>query len=364
MTDLLPIVKPYLPPKEELIPALTKVLYSGYIAQGAEVEQFESGLKEYFGVSNILSLNSGTAALHLALILAGVKSGDEVISTPLTAEPTNTTIAQTGARIVWADVEEDTGLICPNSVRKIITSKTKAIMVVHYAGMVADLNRLYEISHSFGIPIIEDCAHAFGAKFKGQLLGYYSDYAIYSFQAIKHFTTIDGGALITKSKDDYHRAKKLRWFGLDKTIPRLKNDITEIGFKYNMNDINALIGNIQLRHLENNVEKYKSNGHFFDSEINGLSYISKIQHHQNTECAYWLYTARVERRTDFINYMRSHGIDCSMVHLRNDRHSVFSHEMSLVNLNAFYSSYVHWGCGWWIEDQHRQKIVELIKKGW
>ena len=190
---MIPIVKPFIPPKEVLMPALEKTIYSGYIAQGQKVEDFEFKLGQYFENKNILTVNSGTSALHLSLILANVGPGDEVISTALTAEPTNTSIAQTGAKVVWADTEALTGLICPKSVEKLITNKTKAIMIVHYAGMVANLNEFYRIREKYTIPIIEDCAHAFGAEYKGKKLGYYSDFAIYSFQAIKHLTTIDGG---------------------------------------------------------------------------------------------------------------------------------------------------------------------------
>ena len=196
---MIPIVSPFIPPRQVLMPALEKVIYSGYIAQGEQVEKFESKLGDYFENKKILTVNSGTSALHLSLILANVGTGDEVISTALTAEPTNTAIAQTGASVIWADTEPLTGLICPKSVEKLITNKTKAIMIVHYAGMVANLNEFYSIREKYNIPIIEDCAHAFGAEYKGKKLGYYSDFAIYSFQAIKHLTTIDGGLLVLKT---------------------------------------------------------------------------------------------------------------------------------------------------------------------
>ena len=142
---MIPIVSPFIPPRQVLMPALEKVIYSGYIAQGEQVEKFESKLGDYFENKNILTVNSGTSALHLSLILANVGPGDEVISTALTAEPTNTAIAQTGASVIWADTEPLTGLICPKSVERLITKKTKVIMIVHYAGMVANLNEFYSI---------------------------------------------------------------------------------------------------------------------------------------------------------------------------------------------------------------------------
>ena len=234
-------------------------------------------------------------------------------------------------------------------------------MVVHYAGMVANLNEFYNIRDKYNIPIIEDCAHAFASEYKDKKLGYYSDFAIYSFQAIKHLTTIDGGLLIIKKSSDYNRGKKLRWFGLDKTIPRLQNDITEAGFKYHMNDVNATFGLIQLNFLKENVNKYIENGYSFDQELKDIDGIEIIKYH-DTKPSYWLYTAIVDRRDDFIEYMKSNDVMCTPLHLRNDRHSIFEDGFNLIKLESFYSRFIHWGCGWWLSQDDRIKIVDLIKK--
>ena len=239
---MIPLVKPYFPPREELMPALEEIIYSGYVATGQPVYDFEDKFKAYIGNPNIISVHSGTDALHLAYILAGIKAGDEVISTPMTAEPTNTTIAMVGAKVVWGDVDPQNGLLDPNSVRSLITEKTKAIVLVHYAGMVCDMDEFYKISKEFNIPIIEDVAHAMGSKYNGKIVGNYSDYTIYSLQAIKHMTTVDGGFLAMKDGLQLERAKRLRWFGLSKDKSRLENDITEVGYKYAMNNVNATIG--------------------------------------------------------------------------------------------------------------------------
>ena len=168
---MISLVKPFIPPKNELMPKLEKILYSGYIAEGETVAEFEQKLSELLGNPYCLTVNSGTAALHIALTLIGVGAEDEVISTALTAEPTNTTAALTGAKVVFADVERETGLISPEAIEKCISEKTKAIMVVHYAGMVCDMNRINAISEKYKIPVIEDAAHAFMSKFKGEYIG-------------------------------------------------------------------------------------------------------------------------------------------------------------------------------------------------
>ncbi|MFM7858480.1 MAG: DegT/DnrJ/EryC1/StrS family aminotransferase, partial [Flammeovirgaceae bacterium] len=159
---MIPLVKPFVAPPEDLMPALKEVLYSGYIAEGEKVKYFEQMFGSYVDNPYCLALNSGTAALHIALILAGVKSEDEVISTAMTAEPTNIAIMQAGAKIVWADVDPSNGLISAESIRTRISKKTKAIMIVHYAGMVAELDEIQKVANEFNLPIIEDAAHALG----------------------------------------------------------------------------------------------------------------------------------------------------------------------------------------------------------
>lgn len=362
---MIPLVKPFIPPRDELMPRLEKILYSGYIAEGEAVAEFEQKLSELLANPYCLTVNSGTAALHIALRLIGVGSEDEVISTALTAEPTNTTIALTGARVVFADVDIATGLISPESIEKCITEKTKAIMVVHYAGMVCDMNRINEISRKYDLPVIEDAAHAFMSKFKGEYIGNSSPYTCFSFQAIKHITTVDGGLLCLKNEEEYNRAKKLRWFGLDKKIPRLECNITEAGFKYHMNNVMAAIGLVQLNYIKENVMGYIENGKYYDQHLKNTPGVTLIPYYENTEPSYWLYTIKVDRREDFIKMMSKNSVLASPLHLRNDRHSLFKAPAGKTpNLDTFYESFVHIPCGWWVSDTDREQIVKLIKKGW
>lgn len=213
---MIPLVKPYIAPTEEMMPAVEKILYSGYIAESEAVWDFQEQFGKFIGNKNVLMVNSGTAALHLALLVLNVGPGDEVISTPMTSEPTNTTIALTGAKIVWGDVDPNTGLLDPSSVREKITDKTKAIMLVHYAGMVCNMDEFNKISEEYSIPIIEDAAHALGSKYNGEIIGSNSRFTCFSFQAIKQMTTVDGGAISFTNMDDVTPARKLRWFGLNK----------------------------------------------------------------------------------------------------------------------------------------------------
>lgn len=362
---MLPLVKPYISPRDELMPEIERVLYSNYIAEGEAAWKFEESLREYLGNPNTLAVQSGTAALHLAMLQLNIGFGDEVISTPMTSEPTNTTIAITGAKVVWADVDPNTGLLDPKSVREKITEKTKAIMLVHYAGMVCDMDEFNKLSKETGIPIIEDAAHALGAKYNGKIIGSNSRFTCFSFQAIKQMTTVDGGAIAFNNPDDVTPVRKLRWFGLDKKVSRLENDISRAGYKYGINNLTGIIGQIQLKHTPEILDMYISNGKFYDKALNGIPGITLVPYYPNTEPSYWLYTMKVEKRDDFMKMMESAGVTASPLHHRSDTHSVFAEsKCELPNMDQWYKSFVHIPCGWWVDEETRKKIVKTIKKGW
>jgi perosamine synthetase len=362
---MLPLIKTYIPPREILMPKIEEVLYSGYIAQGEIVENFERKFEEFIGSGHTLSLNSGTAALHIALILAGVKEGDEVISTAMTAEPTNVAIKMVGARVRWADIDYETGNISPKAIENAINEKTKAIIVVDYAGTPVNVKSIQEISLKYNIPVIEDAAHALGATYNGKKTGNHFPFTVFSFQAIKHLTTIDGGALQIQDKELYEKGKLIRWFGLDKKLTRLENDIQIQGYKYHMNNVNATIGLIQLDTIEELLQQYRTIGKYLDLKLNGLPGLETVVHYFNSESSYWLYTLKVDRRDDFIKMMANNGFMASEIHKRNDLHTYLNdYSTSMPNLDKFYSRLVHIPCGWWVTTEDCDKMIEIIKKGW
>lgn len=362
---MIPLVKTSLPPPRVLMPKLEKVLYSGYVAQGDTVELFEREFEKYIGCGHTLSLNSGTAALHIALILAGVGEGDEVISTPLTAEPTNVAIKMVGAKIKWADIDIKTGNISPDAIEKTITPKTKAIIVVDYAGIPVDVKRIKEISQKHGVPVIEDAAHALGATYEGKKTGNHFPFTVYSFQAIKHLTTIDGGALQILDDNLYEKGKLIRWFGLDKNLTRMENNISLQGYKYHMNNVNATIGLAQLEDIGKLIQRYIDNGKYLDKSLRGIDGVELLEYYPNSEPSYWLYTLKVKNRTRFIQKMANNGVMASELHKRNDNH-VFLNDfpVSLPNLDEFYKEMVHIPCGWWVTEQDCDKMISIIKSGW
>lgn len=359
-----PLVKVALPNQEQLMPALTKVLYSGMIAEGEAVYEFERQFATHFGLSNVLAMSSGTAALHAALTLAGVEQGDEVISTPMTAEPTNTSVLYCGGKVIWADVDPATGNMDPDSVRKKITPKTKAILCVHYAGYPVRLRELREIADANGISLIEDCAHALGAQYNGQHVGCIGHYAIFSFQAIKHMTTVDGGALVMSDASQMTDAKRFRWFGMLKGVPRTEVDIHSVGYKYNMNNVNATIGLAQLPVIDDVLSRHIKNGKYYDSEFSSVQGIDFSVCEEIAKPSYWLYTLLSDRSADLEKAFTAAGVVASKLHRPNNFHTIFnSMNDDLPGLRRFYDRLLHIPCGWWVTDEERERIVDIAKKG-
>ena len=346
---------------------LLEVLHSGFIGQGSKVDQFEKDLGDYFGNKKVITVNAGTSAIQLALRLANVGYGDEVISSPMTCTATNMPILAAGAKIVWADVDKETGLIDPKSIEEKITKKTKAIIMVHFGGIPCQIDEINRIAREYGIKTIEDAAHAFGSEYNGKKIGNHSDFVIFSFQAIKHITTIDGGLLFCKDSNDFQRGVLLRWFGIDiksnRKDFRCEDDILEYGYKFHMNDISAVIGIEQLKYADQIVSKHLSNQKFYDEEIQGIVGVRTITKPSNVISSCWIYTLHVEKRDLFIEYMDSQGIMTSRVHERNDIHTAFKEsKASLPNLDIFNLTQVSIPVGWWINDEDREYIVKKIKE--
>jgi perosamine synthetase len=362
---VIPLFKVFLAPEGELMPRLRDVLYSGQISEGAPVYEFERKFSAFVGLPNTLSFYSGTAALHAALILAGIKTGDEVISTPMTAEPTNMAIRHAGGEIVWADVDPANGNLTAAAISERITPRTRALMVVHYGGIPAPMDDIREIAGGAGIRVIEDAAHALGARYGDLPIGGISEYTMFSLQAIKHMTTVDGGMLACKDPGDLPRGRTLRWFGIDRQASRTEVDVNSVGYKYHMNNVNATIGLVQLDHIAPVVERHIANGRFFDAALREITGLDLCRWDEKAQPSYWFYTVLAERRDDLSRYLTEHCIGNSLAHKRNDLHSVFaSSRRELPGLDSFYSRMLHIPCGWWVSDENREFIADTIRQGW
>lgn len=365
MSESIPLFKVFLAPPERLMPTLQQMLYGGQISIGPPVGEFEQAFSDLVEIPNPVAVSSGTAALHLSLILAGIEDGEEVITTALTAEPTNVAIRQAGGKVVWGDVDPRNGNLDPASVAERIGPRTRAIMVVHYGGIPADTVALRRLADENGLKLIEDSAHAIGARVEGKHVGALADYAMYSFQAIKHLTTVDGGMLCCRAPEESRRAKVIRWFGMDRDAARTEVDIRELGFKYNMNNVTATIGLVQLEYIRGVIERHVVNGRYFDEALSGIAGLDLCEWRPEAEPSYWFYTVLTDRRDDLARKLGEAGIGASTVHRRNDHHSFFaSSAAELPALDSFYARMLHIPCGWWVGDEERDHIVQTIRSGW
>ena len=361
----IPLFKVSMP--ESVLAPLNATLMSGYIGQGPRVEEFEKALAPWFDNENVLTLNSGTSALMLALRLANVGFGDEVISTAMTCTATNEPILAMGARIVWADINPNDGNIDAMDVERKITPKTKAIIGVHWGGYPCDMDELNRIGKKYNIKVIEDAAHAFGALYKGRKVGSMSDFTTFSFQAIKHMTTIDGGALVCRDTEDYKRGKLLRWYGIDREGERkdfrCEEDVLEYGYKFHMNDVNAVIGLEQLNHVGEVLRKHRENADYYIERLQGLSKLQLLDYKPDRLSSYWLFTVRAKERLPFMQKMKEAGITVSQVHARNDMHTMFKEfRRVLPGVDEFIDEQVSIPVGWWLTEQERQHIADTVIK--
>lgn len=359
----IPLFKVFMP--ESVLEPLREVLLSGYIGEGPRVEEFERRLAPWFGNDRVLTLNNGTAALHLALRLAGVGPGDEVISTPMTCSATNEPILAQGAKVVWADIDPWTANLDPASVAQRITPRTKAIVCVHWGGYPCELEALNALAARHGIKLIEDACHAFGATYHDRPVGSHSDFACFSFQAIKHMTTVDGGALVCKSPADCARGRLLRWYGIDRKEQRkdlrCEADIAEYGYKFHMNDVTAAIGLEQLKYVAETLARHRRHAARFDEALAGLHTVQPLRYAPDRRSSYWLYTLRVRDRAAFMAHMEKAGVTVSQVHARNDLHTAFQESRAaLPGVDEFVAEQVSIPVGWWLTEQDLATITGAL----
>lgn len=354
---------------------LKKVLFSGFVNEGAQVTEFENRLRKLAGNPFTMATNSCTSSITLALKIAGVGPGDEVITSPMTCVATNTPISNLFAKPVWCDIDVNTGNIDSAKIQEKITGRTKAILFVDWTGIPADLDKINAIGRKHGIKVIEDAAQGLGASYKGRNVGSISDFTCFSFQAIKHINTGDGGALSFSEEADFQRGKKLKWFGIDREATkdsagnwkgsRWDCVIPEAGYKFHMNNIEAAIGIEQLKSFGAILKAHRRNAGYFVKSLNGVAGIRLPKIEQGVEPAWWVFMLFAERRDDLSRKLAERGVHSSMLHVRNDIYECFEgSKQDLPSVTRFQESELCIPCGWWVCAEEREYIVNIIKEGW
>jgi len=367
----IPMFMPFV--SDEAVAGAAQAMRRRMIGEGETVKEFEAALCEKFGFRHALLLNNGTAGLRLALAVAGVGPGDEVITTAMTCTATNTPILEQGATPVFADVQFGTGNLDPGDIGHRITERTKAVIAMHWGGYPCDLAEIEAVAAPLGIPVIEDAAQALGAQYRDWAIGTYSRFTMFSFQAIKTLTTVDGGLLATLLEADHDEARRRRWFGIDRDRRQVSREWpgyyawtqTLLGYKYQPTNVQAAIGLGNLRHFDRLMARRAGLAALYRRELAGVPGVTLFEDAPDRTSAWWLFTLHVEDRAGFHEMMKAKGIETSVVHIRNDLHPVFGGRRDdLPTLDRFCQSYICIPLHHAISDEQAGRIVDAIKGGW
>jgi len=360
--------------REEAITAVSEVLRSGWIGLGPKTAEFERTFAAYTGARYCVGVNSGTSALHIALHLLRLPAGSEVITTPLTFISTNHAILYEGLQPVFADVEPHTGNLDVADVARRITDRTGAIVLVHYGGYPCDLDAFYALARAHHLPIIEDCAHACGARYHGQPIGSHGDYHAFSFQAVKNLTMGDGGALTLSDPADEARARKLRFLGIEHSAyqrnatavspsARWEYQIEEVGFKYYMNDIQAALGLAQLPFLDEENAYRARLVALYRQELTGVTGVELLQYADDRESSHHLCCILVEARERLAEKLQAHGVEVTLHYRRNDDYPMYQ-RCELPHVADFTARAMTLPLHLGLTEDDIYYVTALIREGW
>ncbi|MBF0474431.1 MAG: DegT/DnrJ/EryC1/StrS family aminotransferase [Deltaproteobacteria bacterium] len=304
-----------------------------YFGQGLKTAEFEQRLKDYFDGREVVTVNTGTSALHLSLAALGLGPEDEVIVPSLTFIGSWQAVTMTGAKVVGCEVRLDNLNIDIADVRRRITSRTRAIMPVHYAGRPCDMEELLSISHETGIRIVEDAAHALGSSYQGRRIGSFGDVACFSFDSIKNITCGDGGAIVTGDVELAERMRRMRLLGIDRKshFAAWQNrswfyTVNEPGFRYHLGNINAAIGLAQLAKLEGFIKKRQDICRRYDQALADMAEIATLAGDYHTTAPH-VYVIRVlnGRRDQLQDHLKSLDIETGINYVPNHIQPFYAH---------------------------------------
>jgi len=336
---------PHIP--KNSVNAIKKVLSGRWIGQGPLVDKLEIIFSKRFGHNMpSVAVGSGTDALHLSYILAGIKKGDEVICPVFTCTATNIPLLYIGAKIKFADINPKTFNIDIDSVKKLITKKTKAIVFVNYGGLPCDLSELTNIAKKNKLILIQDAAQSLGATYKKKPITSYADFTIFSFQAIKQISSGDGGMLVLKNKDLLKKAKRIRWFGIDRLAKQggtWENDIKEVGYKYQMTDIGAALLLESIKEFKKIDTHRKKIFNIYKKILSENKNITIVDSEEIKGHAHWLFTILLDKKDYLQEKLRKIRVETNQVHFRNDRYSIFkkfAKNKKFINMNLVEEKYL------------------------
>jgi perosamine synthetase len=357
--------------RDDAIGAATAVLESGWLGLGPRTAEFEAAFAAYLGAGHCVGLDSGTAAMQLAMRLLDLPQGAEVVTTPLTFVSANQAILLAGLTPVFADVDVETGNLDPESVAARLTSRTGAVVVMRFAGQPCDLDELYGVAADAGIPLVEDCAHACGAVYRGQRIGTHGDVHAFSFGAVKNLPTGDGGALVVRSEKDAARLRRLRSFGVSaSTYERVRAsgyswdyDVTELGFRCHMDDVSAAIGLVQLRVLEEDNARRREIVEVYRTLLAGVPGLELLRVDADRQSANHMFVVLVKRRDDLVAKLSRAGIDTGVHYRPSYDYGLFGGD-PLPGVESLWRRAVSLPLHLALGDEDVERVASTIREGW
>ena len=317
---------------EQDIEAVVNVLKSDYLTTGPKIAEFERKVADYTGAKYAVAIANGTAALHAACYAAGIGEGDEVITTPITFAASSNCVLYCGGTPVFADINPETYNISSVDIESQITSKTKAIIAVHFTGQPCEMDQIHEIADKHNLIVIEDGAHALGAVYKGKRVGTLSDMTTFSFHPVKHITTGEGGMILTDNPKLYERLKLFRTHGITREENLLtKNDgpwyyeQRDLGFNYRITDIQCALGTSQMDRLPGFLEKRKKIAEQYNEAFAGNNQIQLPYQKEGCDNAWHLYVIRVKNgnRKEVFEKLRAAGIGVNVHYIPVYQHPYY-----------------------------------------
>lgn len=369
MASLEPIRLFHAAQSAEMERAALEVLRSGQIASGPKVAEFQTAFGELVGNPHVVCTNDMTSALVLALHLAGVKPGDEVLTLAYSCMSSNSPIALLGAKPVWVDIDPATASMSVEDFKRSLSPRAKAVMIYHVAGYPGPAAEIATLCRERGIAFIEDCNNALGATQHGMPVGRVGDFAVFSFYPNRQINAIEGGALICPDAATAERAAKLRRFGIDPRTFRdslgeinPQSDIPEIGWSASFNQLGAAVALAQVPLLKQKLERTRSVAARLKQELHGLPRFRPVTPLEGAEPAYWAYLALVDGRDDLLAGLKRVGIHSSRLHHRNDDYSGFkTMPRRLPGTDEFMSHVLAIPCGWWLSEAQITKLIDAIR---
>jgi len=356
---------------ERAIQYVVETLRSRWIGQGPKVAEFEEKFKTTLRVPYAVAVNSGASAIRLALAIAGVGPGDEVITTAQTCTATNHPILEQYAKPVFADIQYLTGNVNPGDIEHRVTKRTKAIICVHWGGYPCDLDEIHEIAARHSLAVIEDASDAIGADYKGKPIGAVSRFTCFSFQATQQVTTGEGGMLCLLNEEDYEAALRRRWFGIDRKqrkpnlIGYYDFDVWETGYSYHMTNIAAVLGIVHLEDLGEIIRQRREIVQKYRESLQRVQGVRLFENTSDRTSGNQLFTIHAERRGDFCRMMTSKGVEVSVVHIRNDQYTIFGGLRSdLPTLDEFSKTHISLPLHSKLTKEDIDYIVRCIEEGW